>query len=51
VSTIKINRLNTFSEIIVVYCENHMKKLIHSVGKMQSFSMLKRVVAHRTTGL
>jgi hypothetical protein len=27
-----------------VYCENHMKHIIHCMGKMQSFNVLKQVV-------
>jgi hypothetical protein len=30
----KINWLTLFREIIAVYCENYMKPVVHSVGKM-----------------
>jgi hypothetical protein len=33
-----------FRETSDVYCDNHMKHAIHCVGRMQNFSMLKRVV-------
>jgi hypothetical protein len=39
-----------FREIIAVYCDNHMKRT-HSVGRMQSFSVLKQVVHMVTTVL
>jgi hypothetical protein len=36
-----------FREVIAVYCENHTKVEINSVGLMQSFSMLKQVICTR----
>jgi hypothetical protein len=33
-----------FKETVAVYCENHMEHTTHSVGRMQSFGMLKQVV-------
>jgi hypothetical protein len=41
-----------FRETVAVYCENHTKCIyIHSVGRMQSSSMLRQVVHIVTTGL
>jgi hypothetical protein len=31
-------------ETVAVYCENHTEHQIHSVGRMQSFSVLKQMV-------
>jgi hypothetical protein len=39
-----------FGETFAVYCENHTE-LIHCVGRMQSFGVLKLVVHVITTGL
>jgi hypothetical protein len=51
VTATKPNRLMLFGETVSVYCANHTEHQIHSVGRMQSFSMLKRVVHIVTTGL
>jgi hypothetical protein len=39
-----------FKEIFAVYCENRTKST-DSVGKMQRFSVLKRIIHMVTTGL
>jgi hypothetical protein len=51
VSTTKPNRLMLFGETVAVYCENIRNTQIYSVGRMQSFSMLKQMVHIVTTGL
>jgi hypothetical protein len=45
----KTNRLMLFGETVAVYCENHTEHM-HSVGRIQSFDMLKHVVHTVTTG-
>jgi hypothetical protein len=40
-----------FGETVAIYCENHKKYKIYSVGKMQRFSMLKQTVHTVITGL
>jgi thioredoxin-related protein len=49
VSAAKPNRLMLFGEATAVYCEKH-KKYKCTLGRMQSFSMLKQVVHTVTTG-
>jgi hypothetical protein len=51
VSATKPNRLMLFREAVAVYCEKHTNLQIHSVGRMQSYIMLKQVVCIVTTGL
>jgi hypothetical protein len=43
VSATKPNRLMLFRERVGVYCENHVDTQMHSVGRMQSFSVLRQV--------
>jgi hypothetical protein len=38
-------------EKITVCCENHTNTQVHSVGRMQGFSMLIQVIHTVTTGL
>jgi hypothetical protein len=41
-----------FREIVAIYSENHTKHTYtHSVGRIQSFRVLKQVVHIVTTGL
>jgi hypothetical protein len=47
----KINWLTLFKEIIAVYSENHMKQIMHSVGKIQIYRMPKQVLRIVTTEL
>jgi hypothetical protein len=42
VSATNINQVILSRDITAVYCEKHWKTEIHSVGRMQSFSMLKQ---------
>jgi hypothetical protein len=44
VSIVKKDWLIVFTEIIALYSENHTEPIIHCVGKIQSFIMLKQVV-------
>jgi hypothetical protein len=52
VAIIKTNRLMTFREAVIVYCQNHTKctLLMHSVGAVQNSVMVKLVV-HKVTTL
>jgi hypothetical protein len=47
----KISLLMLFREIIVVYCDNHLKYKVHCMDKIQSHSSSKQVVSIVTTGL
>jgi translation initiation factor IF-1 len=51
VTATKPNRLMLFGETVAVYCENYTEDTDNCVGRMQSLSVLKRVVHIVTTEL
>jgi hypothetical protein len=48
VSAKKTNRLILFRETVAVYCENHTEYINNTVGKVQSYKVLK-YLAHIVT--
>ena len=50
VPIIKTNRLMTFREVVIVFCQNHTKHtiLMHSAGTVQNSVMLKLVISKVT---